>query len=241
MALGSELTAGGFVLAALAGAASFLSPCVLPLVPGYLSVISGVSVEGLKVSTRRVVVSAAVFVAGFSLMFAAAGAGAAFLGGFVRENQRLLQIVAGAILVLLGVLISGLLPLRFLTRERRVLRFRPARGLPGAFITGVAFALGWTPCIGPVLASILTLAASGRNPLGGSLLLLVYGLGLGVPFLLVGLFFTRAMGALSSVKRHLRVVQIVAGVLLAVYGLLLIAGQLSWFSAQLGRFGSPVF
>jgi cytochrome c-type biogenesis protein len=241
MASGSELTAGGFVLAAVAGAASFLSPCVLPLVPGYLSFISGVSVEGLRVNTRRVVVSAAAFVSGFSLMFAAVGAGAAFLGGFVRENQRLLQIVAGALLVLLGVVISGLVPLGFLARERRVLRFRPVHSLLGAFVTGVAFALGWTPCVGPILASILTLAASGRDPLGGALLLLVYGLGLGVPFLLVGLFFTKAVGAFSWVKRHFRVIQIVSGALLAVYGLLLIGGQFTWLSAQLGRLELPWF
>jgi cytochrome c-type biogenesis protein len=236
MASANELTAGGFVLAAAAGAASFLSPCVLPLVPGYLSFISGVSVDGLKVKTRRVVSAAAVFVAGFSLMFAAAGAGAAFLGGFIRDNQRALQIVAGVLIVLLGIVISGIIPLRFLERERRLVGYRPVHSLLGAFITGLAFALGWTPCVGPILASILTMAASGRDPLGGALLLFVYGLGLGVPFLVVGLFFTKAMGALSWVKRHFRVIRIVSGVLLAAYGLLLIGGQFTWLSAQLGRF-----
>ena len=236
MASGNELTAGGFALAALAGAASFLSPCVLPLVPGYLSFVSGVSLDGLQVNTRRVVTSALVFVAGFSLMFAAAGAGAAFLGGAIGRHQRLLQIIAGALLVVLGIVIGGLLPSDFLQRERRLLPFRPGRGLLGAFVTGLAFALGWTPCVGPILASILTLAASGRDPVGGALLLLVYGLGLGVPFVLVGLFFTKAMGALSWFKRHFRAIKLVSGALLVVYGLLLIGGQFTWLAVQLGRF-----
>ena len=236
MASGSGLTTGGFALAALAGAASFLSPCVLPLVPGYLSFVSGVSLDGLQVNTRRVVTSALVFVAGFSLMFAAAGAGAAFLGGAIGRHQRLLQVIAGALLVVLGIVVSGLLPADFLQRERRLLRFRPARGPVGAFVTGLAFALGWTPCVGPILASILTLAASGRDPVGGALLLLVYGLGLGVPFVLVGLFFTKAIGALSWFRRHFRAIKLVSGALLVVYGLLLVGGQFSWLAVQLGRF-----
>jgi cytochrome c-type biogenesis protein len=236
MAFSSELTFGGFALAALAGAASFLSPCVLPLVPGYLSVLSGVSLAELGTRTRRVLVASVLFVAGFSLTFAIIGAGAGFLGSAIRENLRALQVVAGVFLVILGVVVSGLLPADFLERERRLLPLKGSRGLPGAFLAGIAFALGWTPCVGPILASILTLAASGRDPLGGALLLFVYGLGLGIPFVLVGLFFTQAMSAFDWVKRHFRAIRIASGVLLVVYGVLLIGGQFAWLAAQLGRY-----
>ena len=236
MAALTELSPAAFGLAATAGAASFLSPCVLPLVPGYLSFVSGVSVDRLDVDTRRVVSSTLAFVMGFTLVFTLFGAGAAFVGDVLVRNRRVLEVVGGVALVVLGVTITGVLPLGFLQKERRALPFRPPKGIIGAAITGVAFSIGWTPCVGPILASILTLAASGRSPAGGAVLLAVYSLGLGVPFLLSGLFFTRAMGAFSWVKRHFTAIKVASGTLLVVYGVLMMLGQFTWLSARLARY-----
>lgn len=235
MAAVEGLSAGAFGLSAAAGAASFLSPCVLPLIPGYLSFVSGVSVDDLHLDTRRVVTATVAFVLGFSLMFTLAGAGAAMVGGLFLENRKALELASGGLLVVLGVAVSGVLPAG-LTRERRLLPFRPPRGIPGAFAAGVAFAVAWTPCVGPILASILTLAASGDTPGGGALLLFVYSLGLGVPFLLSGLFFTRAVTAFSFVKRHFRAFKLASAALLVGYGILVLSGQLTWITRQLAPY-----
>lgn len=231
-----SLSASAFLLALLAGAASFLSPCVLPLLPGYLSFVSGVSVGQLGVARARVLVPMLAFVLGFALVFTLAGAGVALIGDALRRYERELQIVSGALLIVLGLVVAGAVPASWMERERRLLPFRPPKGLVGAMLTGCAFALGWTPCVGPILASILTLAVSGRDPWAGSLLLFVYSLGLGVPFVLAGVLFSRVLGWLGWVKRHFRLVKIVSGGQLAIYGLLILLGQLTWLSAQLGRF-----
>ncbi len=236
MTLPAELGVTAFLIALAGGAASFLSPCVLPLLPAYLSFVSGLSVEELKKGDRRVVLSTVAFVLGFSLVFTVLGAGFSFAGVLVA-NQRVLQIVAGAVLVVLGAIIAGLATPRFMQRDLRPLLSKVPRGPAGAFIMGVAFAFGWTPCVGPVLASILTMAASGSDPAAGALLLFVYSLGLGIPFLVSGFFVGRALRAFSRVRRHLRVIQIVCGVILVVYGALLIGGQFSWLSARLSGWG----
>jgi cytochrome c-type biogenesis protein len=232
----SELSIVALGLALAAGAASFLSPCVLPLLPGYLSFVSGVSLGELQQRDRRVVVSTLAFVAGFSAMFTLAGAGAALVGNVLLVNRRPLQIAGGLLLVGFGIAITGLIHLPFLERERRALPFRAPRGLVGAFFTGVAFAVAWTPCVGPILASILTLAASGRDPLAGAVLLLAYSLGLGLPFLLAGLFFTRAMGAFGWAKRHFGAIRVASGLVLVAYGVLMVTGQFTWISSHLARF-----
>jgi len=230
------LSLGALGLAAAAGAASFLSPCVLPLLPGYLSFVSGVSFEQLGGVSRRVVTSTLAFIAGFAVMFTLAGAGAGWVGAAILGNRRALQTAAGILLILMGIAVAGLFKPAWLQRERRLLPFRPPSGPVGAALAGVAFAVGWTPCVGPILASILTLAASGSDPMGGALLLFVYSLGLGVPFLLTGLFFTRAMHAFSWFKKHFRVVQLASGALLIAYGALLLTGRFTWLSAQLSRY-----
>ncbi len=233
---GDGLSVGAFGLALLAGAASFLSPCVLPLLPGYLSFVSGVSVDELESGRHRIWPAMLAFVLGFALVFTLAGAGVAFVGEAIRRFERELQIAAGALLVLLGLLVAGLVPAGWLERERRVLPFKAPKGLVGAVATGIAFALGWTPCVGPILASILTLAASGRDPLGGAMLLFVYSLGLGVPFVVAGLVFSKLLNVLAWAKKHVRAIRVVSGVLLAVYGMLIILGRLGWLSGLLGRF-----
>jgi cytochrome c-type biogenesis protein len=231
MTLPAELGLTAFLVALLGGAASFLSPCVLPLLPAYLSFVSGLSVEDLQKGDRRVLWSTIGFVAGFSLVFTLLGAGFSFIGGLA--DQRTLEIVAGTLLVILGAIIAGMTLPAFMQRDMRPLLSRAPRGPAGAVVVGVAFALGWTPCVGPILGSILTLAASGGDPAAGASLLFVYSLGLGIPFLIAGLFVGKALRAFSRVRRHLRTIQIVCGVLLILYGALLIAGQFSRLSGLL--------
>jgi cytochrome c-type biogenesis protein len=229
MTLPAELGFTALLIALAGGVASFLSPCVLPLLPGYLSFVSGLTVGELEKGNRRVLLSTAAFVLGFSAVFTLLGTGVSFVGALIA-NQRVLQIVAGVMLVVLGAVIAGLSTPRFMQREVRPLLAKAPRGPAGAFIVGVAFAIGWTPCVGPILASILTMAAEGNDPAAGALLLFVYSLGMGIPFLIAGLFVGWALRAFSRIRRHLRVVQIVCGVILIVYGALLISGKFSWLS-----------
>lgn len=240
MTLPADLGVTAFLVALAGGAASFLSPCVLPLLPAYLSFVSGLSVEELKEGDRRVILSTLAFVLGFSAVFTLLGAGFSFAGVLVA-NQRVFQIVSGALLVVLGAIIAGLTAPGFMQKDVRPLLGKVPRGPAGAFIMGVAFAFGWTPCVGPVLASILTMAAAGGDPAGGALLLFVYSLGLGIPFLVAGFLAGRALRAFSRVRKHLRVIQIVCGVILVIYGALLIGGQFGWLSARLSGLGLPLF
>jgi cytochrome c-type biogenesis protein len=232
MTLPAELGLTAFLVALAAGAASFLSPCVLPLLPAYLSFVSGLSVDEVEKGDRRVLWSTLGFVLGFSIVFTALGAGFSLIGGLMPD-QRVLEIVAGALLVILGAVIAGVTAPSFMQRDVRPLLAKAPRGPAGAVVVGIAFALGWTPCVGPVLASILAMAASSGDPVGGAFLLFVYSLGLGIPFLVAGFFVGKALRAFSRIRRHLRTIQIVCGVLLIVYGALLIAGQFSWLSERL--------
>ena len=236
MTLPAELGVTAFLIALAGGAASFLSPCVLPLLPAYLSFVSGLSVEELEKGDRRVILGTVSFFLGFALVFTLLGAGFSFAGVLVT-NQRALQIASGAVLVVLGAIIAASAWPRFMLRDARPLLDKVPRGPAGALIMGVAFAFGWTPCVGPVLASILTMAASGRDPGSGAALLFVYSLGLGIPFLAAGFFVGRALRAFSRVRRHLRKIQIACGVILVLYGALLIGGQFSWLSARLSGLG----
>ncbi len=213
-----------------AGVASFISPCVLPLVPGYLSAVSGVSFEEMaerqRAVTRRVATASALFFAGFMSVFAALGASASVIGALLDDNRTWLNRVSGALIVLFGLSMlrigwSGTLGPRWLSAVERAAR---RRGGPVAL--GVAFAFCWTPCVGPILASILTLAGASASLRSGVLLLLVYGVGLTAPFLLVGLGFTRALAAFKRVQAHYRAIQAGAGVLLVAMGGLLLSGYL---------------
>ena len=232
MTLPPELGLTAFLVALAAGAASFLSPCCLPLLPGYLSFVSGVSVEQVEKGGRRVLFSTLCFVLGFAIVFTALGAGFSLLGDLM-PSQRVLEIVAGALLVVLGAIIAFAAVPAFMQRDLRPLLSRAPRGPAGAMVVGIAFALGWTPCVGPVLAAILALAASGGDPGGGAFLLFAYSLGLGIPFVVAGVFLGKALRAFARARRHLRTIQIVCGALLIVYGVLLLGGQFGWVSSRL--------
>ncbi len=224
-----------FAAAFAAGFLSFLSPCVLPLVPGYLSLVSGVGFDELGARPRRVVTSTAAFVTGFGSMFVLFGAGAALFGDVLLTNRRLLEIVAGSFIVLAGLVFAGVrLPLTLLREKRFHLRRRDGFAAPA--LIGVAFGVGWTPCIGPTLAAILTLAAAGGSPGQGAILLAIYSVGLGIPFLLFGLGFTRALGFVDAFKRHRRVISVASGSFMVIFGVMLATGYLTRLTAGLARF-----
>ena len=208
-------------VAFLAGMVSFLAPCVLPLVPGYLSAISAVDADrlGEPGTTRRVVASSIPFVAGFTAFFVLLGVSAALVGGRVLGDQFLLERVAGFVLVVFGLAFMGLLP----WPERLVGAglLQQARGRGSRVLLGGAFAICAAPCIGPVLAAILVLAGSSDTALQGALLLGIYSLGLALPFVLAAALFTRAMSAFRWLRDHYRTIQIVGGAIMVALGLLL--------------------
>ena len=213
-----------------AGVVSFLSPCVLPLVPGYLATISGASLEPSGARTpiagRQVAAESALFFAGFLAVFVALGASASVIGALLDDNRLWLNRVAGALIVVFGLAMLGIGWSGTLGGRSTQALQSAARRRGGPAALGVAFAFCWTPCVGPVLASILVLAgASGSLP-SGVALLAVYGLGLAAPFLLVGFGFTRALSAVRSVQRHYRAIQASAGMLLVGMGALLLSGYL---------------
>ncbi len=231
------------------GAISFVSPCVLPLLPGYLSLMSGYSVADLQAgnaSTARMLRVTLLFVAGFTAVFVALGASATSLGRWLVSNQTAATRIAGWVVVGFGVLIvvlalSNSPLLNWFSRERRV-EVRPSQLGPWAPpLMGLAFGFGWTPCIGPVLAGIL-LAASTQETVGqGMTLLFFYSLGLGVPFVLAGIGMTKAFGAMAFLRKYLRQVNVASGLLLAGFGVLMITGRItdlsSWFTEFFIRIG----
>ena len=231
-----ELGPAGLAIAFAAGFISFTSPCVLPLVPGYLSFVSGVGFDELGTRPGRVVASTAAFVAGFGSMFVALGAGVAWFGNALIAHRRPLEIAAGIFVILAAIAMLGLPLPRLLAQERRLEMRTGGRGLLTSGMIGVAFAIGWTPCIGPTLAAILTLSAGGPSAVSGAVLLGAYSLGLGVPFLLFGLLFTRALGLVRWLRSHWRAVSVGSAALLVTFGALLITGDLVRLTTQLARF-----
>ena len=223
--------APGMALAFLAGGLSFLSPCVLPLVPSYLSLMSGVGASDLAVATkvdqRRLLRSILLFVAGYSAVFTALGAGASAVGSFLLDHELGLRKLSGVLIVVMGLALAGLVRPAFFDRERRFHVSARALGSYAPPVMGAAFAFGWSPCIGPVLGAILTLAAQTASLARGVLLLLAYSAGLAVPFIASGLAFGRLTGAFGWVKRHFGVINLVSGLLLAAFGILLLTGAIT--------------
>jgi cytochrome c-type biogenesis protein len=216
-----------------AGFLSFVSPCVLPLIPGYISFVSGVSVEEMKAdatpttSRLQVFLTSLAFVLGFSLVFVALGASATAIGKFLFSRLPLLSKIAGGILIVFGLHTMGVFRLAFLETEKRVHSQRKPAGPIGAVLVGVAFAFGWTPCIGPILGGILAIAGS-RNTVGeGVTLLAVYSLGLGIPFLLTSLAINQFFGAAKKIRKYYHGIELASGALLIAIGVLILTGQLT--------------
>ena len=230
------LDPAGLALAFAAGVVAFTSPCLLPLVPAYLSLVSGVAADELAARKREVVGAAGVFVAGFGAMFVALGAGAAWFGGLLLANRRTLEIIAGVLLLAAAVLVAGVpLPRRLAVERRAPVRARGSR-LFTAGAAGVAFAIAWTPCVGPTLGAVLTLAASSGSAGSGAVLLAAYALGLGVPFLAAAFLVTRSFAVSSALRRRRRLVQLLSAGLLAVFGVLVLTGHLVDLTRELARF-----
>ena len=240
-----------------AGLLSFISPCVLPLIPGYLSYVSGISLDEMRgsatvlgggaatavagsarVETRRqVVLTSAAFILGFSLVFVALGASASMIGQFLTSRLTILGKVAGAIIIVFGLHTMGVLRIEWLYQEKRVQTTRRPVGFVGAVLVGIAFAFGWTPCLGPILAGILALAAAQDTVGQGVRLLSAYSLGLGVPFLATALAIDRFFDAFAKIRRHYHAIEVVSGVLLVVIGVLIFTNRFTiiaqWLSPYL--------
>jgi len=213
----------------LAGITTFLSPCVLPLIPAYLSFITGYSLDELKEGERNLkplIFNTAFFVSGFTVIFTLFGASATYFGSLLAEKRELLRIIGGTIIIVFGLHLTGIYRLKFLYQEKRVhLRNKPL-GYLGSFIAGLAFASGWTPCVGPVLSSILILASTQETVTKGIILLFVYSLGLGIPFFLVVLAVNRFLLIFAKAKKIIRSTEIIAGVILILLGILLVTNRL---------------
>jgi cytochrome c-type biogenesis protein len=224
----TDPAAGVGALAALAaGLVSFLSPCVLPLVPGYLSAVTGVAAEELeRAGWRRVLVPSLLFVASFSAIFVILGLTATGLGSTLQENRDVLNKVAAAVIVAMGVFFVAALFVRRLNREWHLEGLMARAGKGGPVVAGAAFAVAWTPCIGPTLSAILAAAALSDSAGHGAFLLTVYSAGLAIPFLLTALAFSRATTAFAAVKRHYREIMAAGGVVLIAMGVLIWTGEL---------------
>jgi len=220
-----------FPLAFLAGVLSFLSPCVLPLLPSYVSFITGVSFEDLKGGEDRkrirslTITNSLIFIAGFSTIFIALGASSSVVGRFLFEYQDWIRIIGGILVIFFGLFVSGIIRLDFLTQERKFhLTGKPA-GYIGTFLVGMTFAAAWTPCIGPILGTILVYASSKGSAMYGFKLLSVYSLGLAVPFFLSSLMFNSFLSYSTKIRKYMRAIMMVSGSVLIIFGILLLTNN----------------
>lgn len=232
-----QLSIISLAVAFAAGFASFVSPCVLALVPGYLSFISGVPADQVDQRWRSVIRPTAAFVLGFATMFALFGASAGLIGRSLARDREVLNLVAGIILIVFGLAMILLPRLGWFQSDRRMRMSRRPETLVGAGLVGAAFAAGWTPCIGPILGSILTYAAPTGSPAAGALLLFVYSLGLGIPFLLAGIFMTQTLSASRWLRDRWYAVNAIGGTLMIVLGVMVLTGNLERITQRLATVG----
>ena len=225
----------------IAGLLSFLSPCVLPLIPSYITYITGLSFADLqeehpsnKVRQTAMLHSLA-FILGFTVVFVLLGASATYIGSFLNQHAAFLRKAGGILIVLLGVHVTGLIPIGILLGEKRVTLHRKPAGFAGTFLVGIAFAAGWTPCIGPILAAILMVAATEENVYHGIVLLLIYSLGLGIPFFLSSLAMHQFIVVFKRFKKYIRMFEICTGVFLVLVGVTI---YFNWLSRLSGVFTS---
>jgi cytochrome c-type biogenesis protein len=230
-----------FVGAFIAGLLSFLSPCVLPLIPSYITYITGLSFSDLQAEhpTNKVrlqtIVHSLIFIAGFTTVFVLLGASATYIGNYLQAHMGLLRKIGGALIVIFGIHVTGIFDIGILLGEKRLTIHRKPAGYLGSFIVGVAFAAGWTPCIGPILASILMVAATEETVYHGIALLLIYSLGLGLPFFLASLAMHQFLVVFNRFKKYIRIFEIVTGVFLIIIGVLLFTNYMTIISRYANR------
>lgn len=228
---------GEYIAAFVAGFVSFISPCVLPLIPVYLSFVSGVSMkelqEGQTDSWKRVVGSSVLFVLGFSIIFVGLGASASQLGHYLGDYRPVLLRVGGALVMVMGLVFVGAAKIPFLQQERKFHVANKPAGFLGPIVVGMAFGFGWTPCVGPFLGTILSYAADSTTVTRGMGLLLTYSLGLGLPLLLTALAFSRALVAFQWIKRHYGIVNVASGSMLILMGALLLTNRMTEIQGRL--------
>jgi len=229
------VTQPGWALAFGAGVLSFLSPCMAPLVPGYLSFVSGVSVQDIQRGDRaqmtKVLAASLLFVLGFTLVFVMMGTSVSFVAGFIEVHRRLLYQVAGGVMVAMGILVTGLMRIPLLYQERRLNVTADSLGAAGPIVLGMAFAFAWTPCVGPILAAILFYAGATETAGRGGLLLFVYSLGMAVPFILTAVAFSKGVGILKWVRQYYGVITVLSGALLVGVGVLFLTER--WYHLNL--------
>lgn len=229
-----------YIGAFIAGLLSFLSPCVLPLIPSYITYITGISFADLQaehpshIIRQKSILHSFFFICGFTVVFVLLGASATYIGSYLHHNAVIIRKVGGVLLVVLGIHVTGLIPLRFLLGEKRVsIKHKPS-GYAGSFLVGIAFAAGWTPCIGPILAAILAVAATEENVFQGIMLLLLYSLGLGVPFFLSALAMHQFLTVFNRFKKYIRLFEVITGIFLMMIGVLIYTNWLSRLSGYAG-------
>jgi len=238
----SQVNQVSLVAAFFAGVVSFISPCVLPLVPSYVTFITGVSFDELTSASapprvrRLTIIHSLAFILGFSLVFVALGATATVAGQFLREHQDSLRRIGGVLIILFGVYLTGLVPIPALSRERKKQLTTKPLGILGSVLVGITFAAGWTPCIGPILASILIYASTAKTVGTGVVLLSVYSLGLGVPFFLSSLALNSFLAASRKIRGQLRTIEVASGVVLILFGVMLVTDLFPRFVSFLSRF-----
>ena len=235
-----------FLGAFIAGLLSFLSPCVLPLIPSFITYITGLSFSDLQAEhpshkvRQQTIVHTLLFIAGFTTVFVLLGASATFIGGFLQEHMNTIRKVGGILIIIFGIHVTGLVPIHLLLGEKRVTVHRKPAGYLGSFVVGLAFAAGWTPCIGPILASILMVAATEETVSQGVLLLLTYSMGLAIPFFLSSLAMHQFLVVFNRFKKHIRIFEIITGVFLIIVGVMIFSNYLSilaqfsmkWFGGE---------
>ena len=229
----------------LAGVLSFISPCVLPLIPGYLSFVSGVTLDEMRGTAaitqtgtkRRAVIMSLAFVMGFSIVFISLGASATAVGALLMDHLAILGKVAGVIIILFGLHMMGVLRIGWLYSEKRVQTNKKPAGFFGAVLVGIAFAFGWTPCIGPILSAILFVAAAQETVGEGVQLLAVYSAGLGVPFIATSLAINQFLAASARIRKHYHTIEVVSGVLMIIVGVLIFTNKFT----IIAQFLTPYF
>lgn len=228
-------------VALTAGIISFLSPCILPLIPSYIAFITGVSLEELSSEEsaervrKRVVLNTLVFILGFSLLFVAMGASITFFGKFLANNIHWFEKIGGVVVIVFGLHFIGILKLGFLNREKRLHLQKKPLGYLGTMFVGMAFGAGWTPCVGPILGTILAMAATTQNLGKGVALLIAYSVGLGLPFFISGVLIHRFFEYFKAIRKYFKVITVVGGMLLIIIGVMLITGYFSSLSSFLSR------